>query len=77
MRDVRDVLRVRTGAGVSVTACMPQDQTDIRRTDLRNGDRPGGVACSAGQEYARLYDSDVRNADRRGAGRGISRTRKI
>ena len=37
---------------------------------------PGGVACSAGQECARLYDSDVRNADRRGAGRGISRTRK-
>ena len=38
---------------------------------------PVGAACSAVQECARLYDSDVRNANRRDAGRGISRKKTL
>ena len=51
--------------------CMPQDQTDSEERISGTGYMPVGAACSAVQECARSYDSDVRNANRRDAGRGI------
>ena len=72
----RDVPRVRTGAGVGVDACLRIRWTSEERTS-GTGDMPVSAVCPAAQECARRYDLDVRYANRRGAGRGISRTRKL
>ena len=72
----RDVPRVRSGAGIGADACLRIRWISEERIS-GTGDMPVSAECPAVQECARRYDLDVRYVNRHGAGRGISRTRKL
>ena len=72
----RDVPRVRSGAGIGADACLRIRWISEERIS-GTGDMSVSAECPAVQECARRYDLDVRYVNRHGAGRGISRTRKL